>query len=826
MNILGNLLSGGARGKKLGAALSTTSLVAMTVSLCPLAPAMAQTVEPQAAGAQQTEDDSNAIIVTARKRDEQLFDVPLAVNAFTGADLDRSGLGTIEQVAERTPQLVIGTANTPTGGVINMRGIGSADTTPSIDQSVSINIDGVQVSQATAITLGMYDLNRVEVLKGPQALFFGKSSPAGVISLVSADPGETLEWRARAGYETESARRLVEGMFSTPITDSLGFRIAGAYSTSDGWFRNPSEPVPGGVGATQHEVPSIEEYFVRGTLQYAPLGGRLDATLKIAYNQQTMDNSPLAGAQIFACPLGVPQGSFGVPGGSTDCTIDRNTLTPDISPAAAALAPQYFRDGRPYSENEQFLPSLTANLAMTDHLTLTSVTGYFDSTVDWSGTFNSGDVERLVTASHTDISQFTQEFRLASSFDSPLNFVVGAFYQNASLRFSVPAVLAGPIANAFFGSPNPALFTDDTFQQDTEAYSLFGQGIWTLSDEWEITAGARYSHEAKTGSGVRNPSIRSGFTTLPLPFAEPNISFNDISPEVTVRYQPNSDFTLYAAYRTGFTSGGYNLAPIAFSTSVPNDNRFDQASAEGGEIGVKAALADNQLRFDLNIYSYDYEDLQLSALVPGTVTLSIQNAGSATAQGVELSTTYSPNAAPGLTLRSDIAYNDASYNEYTTAGCYTGQTIALGCNGSIVGGVANTQDLSGVQLERAPEWTASLGVEYETAFVSGTTLTLTADENYISSYFSDAPHDPRSVQDEAWRLNASATIRAHDDRWELGLIGRNLTNELRALRSSNTPFTGFGTGTAGPALLGDMTGTVSIPRSIMLQLTLRNAPAD
>lgn len=796
------------------------SLLALSISLALAGQASAQNVAAAAdSPAAKPEGQLEEIIVTARKRNERLQDVPVTVAAFTGEELARQSIGSIQQVADRTPQLVISTTATPSNGVINLRGIGSPDASPSVDQAVSINIDGIQVSQADAIRLGLYDLDRIEILKGPQALFFGKNSPAGVISLVSESPGDTFEARARTGYEVYSDRRFIEAMVSTPVTDTLGFRLAGAYNESDGWFRNRARAVPGGIGTTQPKLPNQEELFFRGTLKFTP-SDRFDATLKVSYGDLTFDNSVSATNQLFACPLGAPSGSFGVPGSNTDCKVDRYSSESNISPAAAALAPQFLRDGKGYFESRQDLAALTMNARLTDTLALTSVTGHFQSRVRWNGAYNAGDVERLVTASDTDNEQYTQELRLSSSFDTPVNFVLGGFYQDASLDFGVPAVLAGPLA-AGFGSPVPLLLSNDFFHQDTKAWSMFGQAIWAITAQWELTAGGRYSKEEKEGYGLRRPSVLSQFATLPLPFLNPEISFSNFSPEVSLRFKPSADITYFAAYRTGFTSGGYNFAPISFSTTVANDNKFEQEKAKGGEIGVKATVADRQVRFDFSVYQYRFTDLQLSALEPGSVSLTVQNAGSATIRGAELSTTIAPRALNGLSLNTAVAYNEGRYDDFDNAGCYAGQTVALGCNGGVVGGVAFTQDLSDEQLERAPEWTLHFGPAYEHVFAGGMTAALSADANYTSSFNADRAHDPRAEQDAVWKYNAGVSLRGAGEAWEVALIGKNLSNELRVLRASNTPFTGFGTGTSGASRFGDLAGDVSEPRAVVLQVTLR-----
>ena len=199
-----------------GAMMSTAALLAFAPTIS------AQEAGPSAPAPVVGDQD---IIVTARKRDERLQDVPAAIAAVGAQEIARYSTNSITQISSRVPQLQVGTASGPGGGSINLRGIGSPGTSPSVDQAVSINIDGIQVSQGNAINMGIYDLDRVEVLKGPQALFYGKNSLGGIISFVSADPGKDFEWRARAGYEFAQDRQQYEGMISTPLAEGLGLRV-------------------------------------------------------------------------------------------------------------------------------------------------------------------------------------------------------------------------------------------------------------------------------------------------------------------------------------------------------------------------------------------------------------------------------------------------------------------------------------------------------------------------------------------------------------------------------------------------------------------------
>jgi iron complex outermembrane recepter protein len=770
------------------------------------APAHAQQTAASEAPVETNEPGIEEVIVTARKRSERLQDVPAAITAFTDKDMERYATGTLSALADQTPQLDISPTGTPSGAYLSIRGVATTATSSSVDQSVSLNIDGIQISQGNAIQLGIYDLARVEILEGPQALFYGKNSPAGVISLVSANPSDQFEARVRAGYEIENGQKFGEETVSIPLSENFGVRLDAYQSGQDGWFHNVAPSASG-------TAPDRQEYFGRGTLRYDSSGHTFDSTLKISAGKVDQDGGVTATQELFACPLGYPQGAS--PG--TPCGLGRNVSNADMSPATAATTP-FFRDGQLYLENRQFLGSWTSNLKLGDSFALTSVTGYYGLDEKWDGDYSGGFGEALFAGTETSLHQFTQELRLLSSFDSPLNFLVGGFYQHARLGLGVPFALAGPAAAGLFGpGAPPVLIGDDHFHQLTEAYSAFGQLLWKFAPDWELTAGGRYSHERKSVDGVRLPSLTSGFTTLPIPFAPPTLDFSNFSPEVTLTYRIVPELTLYGAFRTGFNSGGFNLAP-SFSVTQPNDASFKQSTVKGGEAGIKGSAADHQAQFGVTLYYYSYKDLQISSFDAATFSFPVQNAAASTVRGVELNGAFSPKELSALTLRSTLTYNDAYYDRYPNAACYQGQTQAQGCIGNQVNGVASTQDLSGAPLATASALSGTLGATYDPTLRTNLKLALSADANYKGPY--ERGVNPLDRQAGAWRIDARIALHSASDSWELALIGRNLLNTLRVLTPGDLPIGGFGKGTTGPALPADQEGIVTDPRTIMLQLTV------
>jgi iron complex outermembrane receptor protein len=780
-------------------------------------PAMAQSA-PNSAGrsAQGVEE----VIVTARKRDERLLDVPVAVSALSSQQIERYSIATLSDIARETPQLVISEVLQSSGGVINLRGIGAGTSNPSTEQSVTPNLDGIQVSYGSAIRLGQLDLQRVEVLKGPQALFYGKNSPGGIISLISNDPGKTFEAQLRTGYEFEAKKKFAEAILSGPLSDNIGARLVGYYGKEDGWFKNIAAPIPGiSLGRAKDSI-ETEEYFLRGTLTYNSPSNNFRAKAKMNYGYRNRPGNASAWvSQPIYCPTGVAQNSRG---NTTDCKLDRYYSLAKINPAAAALDPD-FGDGTPFMKNTMVLTSLSMDYDLTPELTLSSVTGYYDFHDRNVGPSTFTAVPSISIALRQTINSFSQELRLGSNYDGPLNFLAGGFYQEGNFKFRQPvAIELAPAA--------PFASTLADFSQDTTAYSAFGQLRYKLTSEFEVSAGGRYSHERKSLGGFIN---KTTFT-----IQRPSRAFNNFSPEVTLTYKPDRDLTAYASYRQGFTSGGYNtnatpLRSAAFPTAPIKDLSFAPTTARGGEVGLKGYMADHQVRFDMAAYYYKYRNLQLSKFDAATVTTLTQNAGAAKVRGAEMSLIARPNSAPDFEVRSSLAYNKSNYTNFI-GGCYTGQSVAQGCNlvpnnpalaATTFGTTANpytSQNQAGQALNRAPKWSLTFGATYEHEFSDTLGMSVSFDTSYSSSYITQAEANPLSVQKGFWYLDGNISLYRQADRaWQVALIGRNLTNKLVVVSGSVTPFSGAATGTTA-AVASDLIGGGGPPRSIMLQLTVKN----
>ena len=780
----------------------------LALALAPVSPAQAQDTGGTAA----SDNSSGEIIVTARKRSERLLDVPVAVSAMSSEDLARYASNSLSVISQQVPALVIGESTNQVGGSINLRGVGSGISNPSTETAVTMNFDGVPISYGNAVRLGQIDLQRVEVLKGPQALFYGKNSPGGVISLVSADPGPFFEARLRTGYEFAAKQRFAEAMVSGPLSDTVGARLVGYYSKEDGWFRNIAVPITGVTAGAGAKTLNAEDLFVRGTLTFDP-SPTTRIKFKINYGQRDRDGvGPTGLAQIVECPNG------GVSVfGAADCKLNRTFYDAALTPGTIASDPS-FGDGVPYVKSRQFLTSLSVDQDLPGSFALSSVTGYYRLREQSVDSFSFSNIPYYGASNDVIAKGLSQELRLTSDFDGPLNFMVGGFVQDATFTI-------GQAFTVDFGTP--FLVGSTFYDVHTTAYSGFAQLRYKLAEQVEIAAGGRLSREDKNLTG----------TSFGLPFEvlNPKKHYNDFSPDITITYKPDADLTAYAAYREGFTSGGFNTVPTALRTSANTskpalDLSYDQMTAKGFEAGLKGYLAERQMMFDLVGYTYKYNDLQLSRYDNTSFSQMTQNAGGARVKGVEFSLTMQPHDLPGLRVHTSLDYNDARYTDFI-GGCYNGQSIAAGCDLNLLDPAQpasatnyyTAQDQSGQRLVRAPEWTFSGGFSYETALSGQMGGALSFDMNHSSAYITQTEASPATKQKAYWQFNGTVSLNGGEDKpWELSLIGRNLTNRLIRVSGAVVGSTAGQYGTASPRQ-GDILATVGAPRSVLLQLTLRSS---
>ncbi|MDY0067164.1 MAG: TonB-dependent receptor [Steroidobacteraceae bacterium] len=772
------------------------------------------------------------VVVSARKRIESSQDVPVAVSVLSAEQIRRADLTSLEKVAAFSPGFTVGRASSGSGAQLTLRGIGSSSTSIGIEQSVAVVVDGVYYGQGRIIQEGFFDLSRLEILKGPQALFFGKNATAGVISITTADPSNELEIMGRAGYEFESEQSQLEAVVSAPLSDTLGLRVALRGSTmSGGYFKNVAQPVsyntfdiatgavtPHTAQPTDKDQPGEEEVLGRVTLKWTPTE-RLTATLKASGDYNEVDNSSW-NYVIFKCADGVstlnPDYRC-----KSDFISHQNNMPADI----AASVPFAKSDGALYNRYKSYALTGSLNYEL-DNITITSVTNYNRNNNRWTCDcdFQSSDNNTWATEDST-WRAFSSELRALTDYEFPVNGMLGVLYQKTKRDFYQTVIFAGLEDSSVAPQYRYLASTKDSFTEG-ETFAAFGQLIWEITPALEATAGVRYTHETKDSwhaQPYNNAALLAIFRPADsadgLGFVTAEQTFENWSPEATLTWKMSDDVMIYGAYKTAYKSGGFSNSGInsAFSTDPAADLTFEPEEAKGFEAGVKSTLLDNQLLFNIALYSYKYEDLQVdffNAPIFAYQTVT----GDARTSGVEVDLQYAPRALPGLTLRGSINYNDAHYTRFDGP-CYAGQTPAAGC--TLIGpSGAPFQNLDDQDLGMAPEWTGTLGGSYETRVGAGLRLGVSIDARYSAEYLASGFGLAASRQDSYVQLDAGIRLGRDDERWELALVGKNLTNRFYVTGVNDGPSTGSGTGTPA-GIIADQAGYAALPRTVQAQMTVR-----
>lgn len=750
--------------------------------------------------------DINEVVVTARKREESSLDVPATVTGFSSADLERYGVSNLTEIGQMTPHVNMGVAGGSGGGFLSIRGIGTSPNNVGFDQAVSINVDGVQISRGRLITSAFFDLEQVEILKGPQALFFGKNSPAGVISLSSKGPGDTLEGYLRTSYELNAKEKIVEGAIGGPLSNSVGARLAVRATDMKGFMRNLAQPIanPYGPAAGPDMLPGASESRLgqesmdgRFTLTVMP-GETFSGVLKIYYSSFE-DDGFASNWQGFGCAPGQPLlTEGGVADPFDNCRIDKRLSRGDMAREIVGAWP-FANGGVPYREFDSVLASWRMDYER-DNFMITSVTGFMDYTTQYFDTSDATVYGYYAAAERDKTDTLSQEVRLISDFDGPVNVTLGGYYEKSNIDFA-SGVRIAPVG------PDLATGKWHSFERrgktEGEAWSLFGQVIVDITDTIELTGGARWTREEKD-SGMKNtyvhPALAGVLTerNFPARFKDDNVS-----PEATVRWRITDDWTVFAAYRTGYKSGGYSLASILLESTNVENITFDPEEAEGFEIGMKAVLLEGRLRLDGSVYRYNFKDLQVNSFDPNTVSFAIANAAAARQSGAELAAQLV--ATDNLTLRGSLGYNRSRYRNFDTASCYAGQTAEMGCNP-----VTSTQDLSGRPTTRAPDWSGNFGLTYDVGLTPGWRMSLSADANYSDGHYVSDVISPAAFQSSFTRVDGAVTVYSVDDKWQVSLIGRNLTDKIYLVDSNDKP--------GGVGM--QQYGSIARPKEILMSLTV------
>jgi outer membrane receptor protein involved in Fe transport len=731
-------------------------------------------------------DNVEEIVVTARKRAETLQDAPVAITAISARQLQQYNINLMEDVATLAGGGVLISKNgvSPT---LSIRGISSDSTNAGFDQSVGIVIDGVFYDRSRWTQMGFFDAAQVEVLKGPQALYFGKSTVAGALVLTTADPGSDFAAKASVGYEFEGKETYGEGYVSGPITSTLGARLAVHASNLKGYLKN--------------DVPQIKDdsfgaddnYDARLTMVLTP-----SDDLKFNWKLQgghDKNDGPQTREQLYHCRGPSPAGTtvtgvmadmqlafgpFLAPFGTyDDCKLNDHTT---VYPGPPGLE---FGQGKPFTEIDSYLSSLKIDWKVGDFnvTAVSGINGYNLS--EETGYIQS---QGLITAKESERNNaYSQELRAISNFNGPVNFLIGANYAHTDFRFRNTSQIILAIPDPRNGR---ATSQDHVATQVGKTTSVFGELMWDITPQLQFSGGARYTDEQKDAAYDLTFVNQNFVTVFGFPFWLPegtrlanNFKDTNVSPQATLEWKPQKDLNLFVSYKTGFLPGGFSLGATPQAGLTVDDFLFDSEKVKGFEVGMKTLLLNNTLSLDAVAYSYKFTNLQVNVYVPVTASFKVGNAGEAKTEGIELGARW--QASDRLQLHALATYNDGTINGYNGQ-CYTLQTAAEGCvNGTY-------QDLSGKSLPRAPKFTATLGGLYTYPVTGSLNASFGVDAYYSDKYQLEILNDPNLTQDSFVRWDASVALETQDRKWRAALFGRNLSNEAVATFGATRGFSNDG----------------------------------
>ena len=595
------------------------------------------------------------IVVTAQKREQSLADVPISVSVVSGAKLDALGIDTFEALDDYVPNLFIG--DSPGNHHIYLRGIGTEAGSSALEQSVALFVNGVYGGRARQFQAPFFDVERIEVLRGPQGALVGKNTSAGAVSVTTRRPTEESELMVSANYEFEYDSNTVTAIASGAISDGVLGRLAIQRSERGGYVENPTQGT---------DDPDGTQLLIRAT-GVANVTDRLEATVTVEYAETDFDGHPFVTGPTGTNDL-VYDSAFDAPG-----TEDQETLN-----VSAALDWELGR-GFTFVSITAFSEMESDNLFDTDFLPLPFATAHF---VD-------------------DFSQFTQEFRLLSPEDERFNYVLGLFYLDREFDVErISDINIGP----FVGVGTAA------FAEDSQLYSIYGQFNYRISDALSVSSSLRFTGEDKEGDLERNlvqPVLPNWFDT---PISD-DFSDSETDGSVSLQWEPNDVAMMYVSYTQGSKSGAFAGANLSI---MAPDFALDPESSESVEVGTKLTLLDGALFISAAYFTTDYEDLQVSAW--NGSFFNIRNAAEAEVDGIEVDVIWSLNEH--WRLSGSFGTLDAKYSDYPGGSCTEPDHVIPGCITDLSGeDLAYAPDYSGSldlaysnRLGGALTFTGTLGV--------------------------------------------------------------------------------------------------------------------
>ena len=678
------------------------------------------------------------IIVTAQKREQNLNDVSVAVTVFTGADIREQRLGQPIDLAAQTPNLNINETFGNTITNVSIRGLGLNDYAVNNNPAAGIYVDEVYLVSPAMLGFQLFDMERVEVLKGPQGTLYGRNTTAGAMRFISRKPTEELEGYLSADYGRYD-HFLLEGALSGRIAEGLTGRVAVQTSQrTDGFQLNR---------ATGDKVGEIDRTAWRGLLNWQP-SENLDILLNVHGGVDKSDTLLIKVDNVFT-------------------PVDDGIADPYSSAAGNDTE----------LDNENYGVSLTINWDLSNNLTLTSVTGYEDYERSHDEDRDGTTLVQLDGLFLNEIEQVSQELRLTYVRDDYI-LIGGVFYERDEVstrdRFDSSDLL--PLFGPAFAT---AQAIGNEYAQDSDSYAVFGHAEWQFHEDWKFIAGLRYTEEDKEFTDAFTFLLVGGDRTeiQVFPPVSNDYSVSNLSGKVGIDYTGLENALLYASFSRGFKSGNFQ-GQLTFN---PADLQpFGKDLVTAYEIGAKTQLLNNSLQFNVSAFFYDYEGVQIYGPIYQTIVgplFGITNAGDAEVYGAEFDLLW--RVAEGLDIRLGLGLLDTEITD------------------SFVPNVAE-----GSQLPNSPDMNFNAGVKYQWNLTPGLVADIMLDTSYKDDVSYDIVNQPmETLEDGYWITNARAGISSANGSWGIHFWGKNITDEVYRTQVL-TSTVGFGENYGLPATYG------------------------
>jgi outer membrane receptor protein involved in Fe transport len=778
-------------------------------------------------------DQLAEVVITAQKRQQNLQDVPIAVIALSGQELRDAGVTDIKNLQVLTPGITVTSTTSENSTTARIRGIGTVGDNVGLESSVGVVIDGVYRPRNGVGFGDLGEIERIEVLEGPQGELFGKNNDAGVINIVTQRPSRTFGVMGELSGGNFDDRE-VRGSITGPVGDSSAFRLFAGYQKREGFLNVDNGPGPN----TNDKANDRNFYTVRGQYLFTPTNDVSllligDFTRRNEVCCQATPSSPGPWAGIVNALATVPQ-LGGNPAGLPFPTAPSDPFNRQ-SFANYPIAQQIWDRG--------FSAQLDWTLGAA---TLTSITAWRDNTVNAGNDPDYSQVplvQEPANGNVTDFKQFSEELRLAGKTER-LNWLIGGFFDSEILT-NTSTILAdndfdlylGGVSTAAAGvnPPNFLLVPQltgnapggtfvpgvsgqtDSYRQTEKSYAFFTNETFSLTEHLDLTAGLRYTHEKKdVTSDFASPDGGAACGQLLNPIGAPGTPFvealllgygcatpfnpfftgshpqslseDNVNGTVKLSYRFTPDVMAYASWGNGTKAGGFNLARVTDGVDLNPiyDTEFPRETVNSYEIGLKSELAQHTVRVNAALFDQKYDNFQLNTFTGIVfVVSSVKNVES---KGAELSVDW-VTPLSGLRLSGGVVYADTQITSF-------GDSLPLFAT-----------DRLNNRLSFAPLWSGVVSLSYDVSLSQSLALRLSADEKYTSSYNTGSDLDPLKIQGSYGILNARIGIGSPDGRWAFEVWGQNLADKGYFQVAFDAPFQGI------PGVANQIDSFVGDPRT-------------